>query len=456
MRFLYLFHNRDIMTDIEFKCLERYMNRNMLRWSPARIIATAFSIVSFTGSILLYLPISHMPGVQITYLDALYTAVSAMCVTGLSIVDTAEAFNSFGQIILAVLIQIGGLGVSTIGAGVLLVLGKKVGMKERSLIHDTMNLDSYAGVVRFLKTLFATTVIIELIGAALSYSVFRRDYEPLEAFGLSLFHAISSFNNAGLTILSADRSMATYADDPFMLLVTLALIFIGGLGFIVIRECWIKKFKWNKLTMHSRVSLFMSALLLVGGAVLLKMTNDVSWVVAFFSSQSARSAGFEVFPFESWSPAGLLIMLVLMFIGTSTGSTGGGVRTSTIFALALGIRRVSMNKRAEAFNYSLPPYIFRKASVVVFFAITDIIVSTFILLLISPGLTLAEAFTEMFSAFTTVGLSLGTTSSLNEWGKLLSILVMLTGRIGPITVATAWHYHEETRARYPNGNITVG
>lgn len=247
-----------------------------------------------------------------------------------------------------------------------------------------------------------------------------------------------------------------YAEDPFMLILTLLLVFMGGLGFIVIRECWIKHFVWRKLSMHSRVSLVMAVLLLFGGAVLLKITNDISWLVAFFSSQSARSAGYEVFPFEEWSPAGLLVMLILMFIGTSTGSTGGGVRTSTIFALALGIRRVATNARAEAFHYSMSPIVFRKAAVVVLFAISDIIISTFILLVISPGLTLAEAFTEMLSAFTTVGLSLGTTASLNEWGKSLSILVMLTGRIGPITVATAWHFYDETRARYPEGNITVG
>lgn len=432
------------------------MGRYIFRWSPARIVATAFFSVSFIGSILLYLPMSHMPGMEITYLDAVYTAVSALCVTGLSIVDTATVFNSFGQIVLAVLIQIGGLGVSTMGAGVLLALGKKMGMKERSLIHDTMKLDSYSGVVQFLRTLFATTLIIEFIGAILGYWVFRKHYEPLEAFGLSLFHSISSFNNAGLTILSTDRSMAMYAEDPFMLILTLLLVFMGGLGFIVIRECWIKHFVWRKLSMHSRVSLFMAVLLLFGGAVLLKATNDISWLVAFFSSQSARSAGYEVFPFEEWSPAGLLVMLILMFIGTSTGSTGGGVRTSTIFALVLGIRRVATNARAEAFHYSMSPVVFRKAAVVVLFAISDIIISTFILLVISPGFTLAEAFTEMLSAFTTVGLSLGTTASLNEWGKSLSILVMLTGRIGPITVATAWHFHDETRARYPEGNITVG
>ena len=349
------------------------MGRYIFRWSPARIVATAFFSVSFAGSILLYLPVSHMPGVEITYLDALYTAVSAMCVTGLSIVDTAKVFNSFGQIVLAVLIQIGGLGVSTMGAGVLLALGKKMGMKERSLIHDTMKLDSYAGVVQFLRTLFATTLIIEFIGAILGYCVFRKHYEPLEAFGLSLFHSISSFNNAGLTILSTDRSMAMYAEDPFMLILTLLLVFMGGLGFIVIRECWIKHFVWRKLSMHSRVSLFMAVLLLFGGAVLLKATNDISWLVAFFSIQSARSAGYEVFPFEEWSPAGLLVMLILMFIGTSTGSTGGGVRTSTIFALALGIRRVATNARAEAFHYSMSPIVFRKAAVVVLFAISDII-----------------------------------------------------------------------------------
>ena len=190
--------------------------------------------------------------------------------------------------------------------------------------------------------------------------------------------------------------------------------------------------------------------------VLLKLTDNVPWVVAFFSSQVARSAGYEVYPFESWSPAGMLLIMVLMFIGTSSGSTGGGVKTGTIFALALGVRRVATNSHAEAFHYSLPPLAFRKASVIVIMAVADVVISTFILLLVCPELSLAEAFTEMVSAFTTVGLSLGTTSSLNEWGKLISIIVMLTGRIGPMTIANVWYFRNETRARYPEGNITVG
>ena len=336
------------------------------------------------------------------------------------------------------------------------MLGRKVGIRQRNLIHDTMNLDSYSGVVRFLRTLFATTVFIEIIGAFLGYFVFRRDYEMMESIGLSIFHSISSFNNAGLTILTKERSMEMYAEDPFMLILTTALVFVGGLGFIVIRECWVNRIRWRKLSMHSRVSIFMAVFLLIGGAVLLKLTNPISWLVAFFSSQSARSVGYMVYPFESWSPAGLLVMLVLMFIGTSTGSTGGGVKTSTVFALVLGVRRVTTNARAEAFHYSLPPLAFRKAAVVVVLAIADIVISTFILLLVCPELSLAEAFTEMMSAFTTVGLSLGTTASLNEWGKLISILVMLTGRMGPMTIATAWYFYEETRARYPEGNVTVG
>lgn len=432
------------------------MRRYIFRWSPARIIASAFGVFGVIGSILLYLPISHMPDQEITYLDALYTAVSAMCVTGLSIVDTAEVFNSFGQTILALLIQIGGLGVSTMGAGLLLMFGRKVGIKERTLIHDTMNLGSYAGIVQLLRTLFAMTISIEIIGAILSYFVFRRDYEPMEALGLGIFHSISSFNNAGLTILSVDRSMEMYADDPFMLILTTVLVFTGGLGFIVIRECWVKRFHWENLSMHSRASLFVSIFLLIGGTILLKLTNDISWLVAFFSSQSARSAGYAVYPFDAWSPAGLLVMLILMFIGASVGSTGGGVKTSTIFVLVLGVWSAATHSRAEAFHYSLPPLVFRRAAVVVILAMTDVIVSTFILLIACPNLTLAEAFTEMLSAFTTVGLSLGTTGSLNEWGKLISIIVMLTGRIGPMTVAMAWYFPDTTKARYPEGNITVG
>lgn len=172
----------------------------------------------------------------------------------------------------------------------------------------------------------------------------------MESIGLSIFHSISSFNNAGLTILTKERSMEMYAEDPFMLILTTALVFVGGLGFIVIRECWVNRFRWRKLSMHSRVSIFMAVFLLIGGAVLLKLTNPISWLVAFFSSQSARSVGYMVYPFESWSPAGLLVMLVLMFIGTSTGSTGGGVKRVLFCACARG---TSCNDQCESGGFSL-------------------------------------------------------------------------------------------------------
>lgn len=432
------------------------MNRKKFRWTPARLLASAFAFLSVVGSLLLYLPLSHAPGRTITYVDALYTAVSALCVTGLSVVDLSTTFNSFGHLVIAVLIQIGGIGVSAIGAGFLLMLGKKVGMRERSLIHDTMNLNSYAGVVKFIHTLFFTTILIECVGAILAFFVFSKHYDTLSAMGLSVFHSISSFNNAGLSIMSQDRNMSMYADDPYMLILTMGMVFLGGLGFVVIHECWTEKFHWHRLSMHSRVSLFMAGALLLGGGLFLKLTDNVSWVVALFSSQAARSAGYEVYPFECWSPAGMLLIMLLMFIGTSSGSTGGGVKTSTVFTLILGVKQVATNGRAEAFHYSLPPLAFRKSAVIVIMAVADVIFSTFVLLLVCPELSLAEGFTEICSAFTTVGLSLGTTASLNDWGKLISIIVMLTGRIGPMTIANAWYFRSEARAHYPEGNIMVG
>jgi trk system potassium uptake protein TrkH len=423
---------------------------------PSRIIAVGFFLTILLGSALLMLPCSIQDGVTLRYIDSLYTSTSAVCVTGLIAVDAGDTFTVFGQIILAFLIQIGGLGVTAIGAGVILAMGKKVNFKGRTLVQESMSLSSGKGITPFLRNVFATTVTFELAGAFLSFFVFVKDYPPLRAAGISLFHSIAAFNSSGFDILGNFQSLIPYQDNVALNLITCGLVFFGGIGFLVIRELWEKKCRFKKLSMHARVVLSVSIILLALGTVLIKATEDISWLGAFFSSVSARTAGFSTFSLGKFSQTGLLTITILMFIGASPGSTGGGIKTSTVFALLQGVKTAATNKTCKAFHYSLPKEAFHKASIITLLAACVIFLGTFLLSVFEPNIPLNELLFEATSAFGTVGLSTGITPSLTDNSKLLSIAIMFIGRLGPLTIATLWYFGREERVRYPEGNLAIG
>ena len=432
------------------------MKKFLMSQSPVRIIAFGFAFMIILGSVLLILPCSIKEGVDITYLDALYTSASAVCVTGLLTVDAGDTFTTFGHMVLAVLMQFGGLGLSSIGAGIILLIGKKVNIKGRTLIKESMNLNSGRGIVIFLKSIFKTTLTIELIGAGLSFIVFIKNYSPIKALGLSIFHSIAAFNNAGIDILGNMQSLTAYKGDIMMNAVTSVLIILGGIGFWVIRDVLDEKFRWKKLSMHSKVVISFSAFLIVFGAVLIKFTEDISWMGAMFLSISARTAGFSTYPLAGFSKSALLVVSVLMFIGASPGSTGGGIKTSTVFVLLQGIKSAATNKSERAFNYSIPPDAFRKSAVIAILAFVIITFSTFIISVFEPSMAMEDLFIEIVSAFATVGLSTGITPCLCTASKIICIMLMYIGRLGPLTVATLWNFTDSERARYPYGNISVG
>lgn len=432
------------------------MKRLFRRLSPARILALGFAGLILLGSLLLSLPCCVRPGVQVSYLDILYTAVSAVCVTGLVVVDVADTFTALGQWLVGLLIQIGGLGVATVGAGVILMMGKKVSQQERTLIREAMNLDSGKGVIRFIKSVFFTTLIFEGLGTALSYPVFARNYPPLRALGVSLFHAVASFNNAGFDILGSMQNLIPYRDDVLLNLVTCLLIFFGGIGFLVIREMLEKRLRWRRFSMHTKVVLSVSLTLTAAGALLLWLTEDMSFLSALFHSVSARTAGFSTVPLGTFSNAGLLVMMLLMVIGASPGSTGGGVKTSTFFALLAGIRASATNTSEKAFHYALPREAFRKAAVIMLLALGAIGGSAFLMAAMEPELPLRDILFEMASAFGTVGLSTGITPRLSPGSKVLSMGMMFIGRLGPMTIASLWYFSRGERIHYPEGNIAIG
>lgn len=432
------------------------MKRFLRAQSPARIIAFGFAFVIFLGSVLLILPCSIKDGVKLNYIDSLYTSTSAVCVTGLISVDAGDTFTAFGQFIIAALIQIGGLGVTAIGAGIILLMGKKMDYKSRVLVREAMNLNSGKGIVVFVRDIFITTVIIEFIGAALSFTVFIQDYPFMKAVGISLFHSVAAFNNSGFDILGNMQNLIPYQNDVMLNLVTCGLIFFGGIGFLVIRELWTKKFNWKKLSMHSKVVLSVSIILIIVGTLLIKLTENITWLGAFFHSVSARTAGFSTYPLGKFSDAGLLVLTVLMFIGASSGSTGGGIKTSTFFVLLQGIKSAATNKSEKAFHYSIPKVAFRKASVITILAVGVVFIGTYLFMIMEPKIPLTEALFEVTSAFGTVGLSTGITPGLGVGAKLLSIIIMFIGRLGPLTIASMWYFSRGERVKFPEGNIAIG
>ena len=423
---------------------------------PVRIIALGFAAVILLGSVLLMLPCSIQDGVTVRYIDALYTSTSAVCVTGLIAIDAGDTFTPLGQFFLGLLIQVGGLGVTAVGAGVILAMGKKVNMKGRNIIREAMNLDSGKGTVRFIQSVFLTTITFELVGAALSFIVFVQDYPPLHALGISLFHSVAAFNNSGFDILGNFQNLIPYQDDVLLNLVTCGLIFFGGIGFLVIREIVTKRFHWRKFSMHTKVVLTVSAALIVSGTVLLWLTEDVTLLGAFFHSVSARTAGFSTYSLGNFSNAGLFVLTVLMFIGASPGSTGGGIKTSTFFVLLQGIKSAATNKSEKAFRYAIPVDAFRKAAVITLIALGVVITGTYLMVIMEPDITLMDALFEVTSAFGTVGLSTGITSGLSDGSKILSIITLYIGRLGPLTIASLWYFSRGERASYPDGNISIG
>ena len=317
-------------------------------------------------------------------------------------------------------------------------------------------LDSGKGLIRFVKAIFCTTLLIELLGAFLSFPVFFRDYPLPRAVGLSLFHSVASFNNSGFDVLGNGTSLIPYQKDVLLNLVTCALVIAGGIGFPVIFELPLKHFSWKRQSMHTRVVLSTTFALLLFGTLLLKLTESISWLGAFFYSVSARTAGFSTYNLGDFSTAGLLVVSGLMFIGASPASTGGGIKTTTFFVLLSGIYSAATNHSERAFHNAIPKDAFRKASVISILAAFLVMTASYLMLIFDPQLSLRDVLFEMISAFSTSGLSTGITPQLSAQSRILSIIMMYIGRLGPLTVASLWYFTIGERVRYPEGTIAIG
>ena len=427
-----------------------------LGWmNPGRVIALGFGGLILVGTLLLMLPFAANPGVDIRWVDALFTSTSAVCVTGLIAIDTADYFSIFGRVVVALLIQLGGLGITSVGVAFILLTGKEIGLRERVWVREALNLNSMQGTVRLIRSVMAVTFSFELIGMALSYIVFSKNYEPLSALGISAFHAIAAFNNSGFDILGGYQSLTAYKDNVLLNLTTCGLIIFGGLGFYVIREIWAKR-SWRALSMNTKIVLCMTAVLLTGGTLLLKLTDNITWMGAFFQSTSARTAGFATYPTGALSTAGQFVLIVLMFIGASPGSTGGGIKTTTAFTMYKSLVSYATNRPTTAFRRKIPHDSVLKAFMVTMLAVIVVCVMTFLIAVIEPRFTFMQIVLEVVSGFGTVGLSTGITPSLSPLSKLLLCLTMYIGRLGPLTMACIWVYKPSAHVSYGEEAVTIG
>lgn len=423
--------------------------------SPGLFITSGFAAVILIGTLLLLTPFATREGVSLSVPDALFTATSAVCVTGLVVVDTAESFTLFGQAVIAILIQIGGLGVASVGVGLVLFTGRKVSIRNRLLVKEALNIDSFTGIIRLLKSILAITFGFELIGAALSCLVFAKDYPLPKAIWISIFHSVAAFNNAGFDILGNMSSMIPYTDHVFLNIVTCILIILGGIGFLVMIDI-VKNRRFKKWTLQSKVVVTTSIGLIVGGTLILKAVEDITWLQAFFQSVTTRTAGFSTVNLGTFSNAGLMVMCLLMFVGASPGSTGGGLKTSSFFILLQAMKSMFTKRKAQAFKRSISASNISRAYLIAILSIMVVYISTFLLCVAEPEYDFMQIFFEAVSAFSTAGLSTGITSGLGLAAKIILIVVMFTGRLGAVTLLTMWIGYSPSSVSYTEENIPIG
>ena len=419
------------------------------------MIAIGFALVILIGTLLLLMPFSVWDDAEVTFVDALFTSTSAVCVTGLIAIDVADHFTPIGQAIVAALIQVGGLGVTSIGMGLILAAGKKIGVRGRLLVKEALNVDSFSGIVRLVKAVLLMTLCFEVTGMVLSFIVFVQDYEPLKALGISAFHSIAAFNNSGFDILGGLRNLIPYRDNVLLNLTTCGLIIFGGLGFLVMLDV-IRCKSFKKLTLHSKVVITTTIALIVTGTLLLKATEDVTWMGAFFHSVSARTAGFSTYPLGEFTNAGLFVLIILMFIGASPGSTGGGIKTTTFFVMMKQAGSIFTKRNICAFRRNISGETISKAFTITLLSAMVVFLGTFLLCIFEPDCTFMQILFEVVSGFGTVGLSTGITPGLCDASKIVLVLTMFAGRVGAFTLLSMWIDRPEPAIRYTEEAINIG
>lgn len=440
-----------------------------LHLNTAEILLMGFALVILLGAILLNMPFASQSGESIGFVNALFTAASAVAVTGLVVVDTLTHWTTFGHVVILVLIQIGGLGIITMGTLFALILGRKINFRQRVVMQEAMNKVTVNGVVRLAKYILIMTFAVEGVGAIILSTRMIPIYGLGQGIWLSVFHSVSAFCNAGFDLIGNFQSLTPFVEDPIITLTVSALIIIGGLGFVVIFELLDKK-SFKKLSLHSKIVLNMTFFLLLIGYVIvmvLEFNNpatmgDLSiggkFLSGFFHSVTPRTAGFNTLPMDQLNMGTIVMTMLFMFIGAGTAGTAGGVKVTTIGVVILMVLSTLRGRKdAEGFKRVLPRDLVNKSLAILFIAITWVIVVTFILS-VTETASFMEIMFEVVSAFGTVGLSLGITGSLTTVGKIVITITMFIGRIGPLTLfmGLAQRHQITTAIQYPDEEIMIG
>lgn len=450
--------------------------KSRFKLSSSQIILLSFLLAILVGSVLLALPISSATGESIAYIDALFTATTATCVTGLVTLPTVTTWSIFGQVVILILIQIGGLGIITIMSAFMILIHRKMGIGERLLIQDAFNLNTLSGLIVFVKKVLLGTFAVEGIGALLYMLVFVPEFGA-KGIWISVFNSISAFCNAGIDIIS-ENSLCDYATNPIINTVTSLLIICGGIGYIVwwdvIRIMRDKRRQGlravQSLTLHSKIALTATAILIVFGGIIffiLEYNNPLTiggyslfdkMQVSMFQSITTRTAGFATVPQQNLTDASSFVSLLLMFIGGSPVGTAGGVKTVTIAVLiASALATIQNRNEVVLFNRQIPKQALSKAIAVVGMSFTIMFLSTILLSAVTDANALDIVY-ETVSATATVGLTRNLTSLLNTFGKIIIIATMYLGRVGPISLAIAFSLRKNNQniIKNPTEEISVG
>lgn len=457
--------------------MECVMNsKKIIQLSTTQKIMLSFLCAILVGSFLLALPISSATGEAVPYIDALFTATTSICVTGLVTVPTYSTWSVWGQIVILFLIQLGGLGVITVMYGVMMGLHRRLGLGNRWMLQDVFNLNNISGIVRFLRKVLIGTLVVEGCGALLYMTVFVPEY-GLRGIWISIFNAVSAFCNAGMDIMAED-SLCGYVFQPMVNLVTMLLIILGGLGYIVwwdvlrvLKNIRSQKLKFFRLlTLHSKIALTVTGILIVVGAAafyIFEYDNPLTmqdytvpqriWA-SLFQAVTTRTAGFATIPQEDLTNTSAIISVLLMLIGGSPVGTAGGMKTVTIAVLLVSMfATIGSKEDAELFGRNIPKQAVNKSVAVVgmFFIIASL---SAIFLSAVTDADVIDIVYETVSATATVGLSRNLTSMLNLWGKLIIIVTMYLGRVGPISLVVAFSTQKKNKniVKNPTEEISVG
>lgn len=435
--------------------------------SPARFLVIGFLSIILLGAVILMLPISSASGQYTPFVDTLFTSTSAVCVTGLVVVDTGTYWSNFGRLVIIILIQIGGLGFMTVTTFGAILIGKKIGIKNRILMKESLGQDNLQGIVYLAKKIMIGTFIIEFIGGLLLSTQFIPAFGFVDGLAKGMFHSISAFCNAGFDTMGQFSSLMNFQLNPTVNFTIMALIVLGGIGFTVIFD-FISNKKFKRLSLHSKIVITMTIFLILSGTIIFYVLeranpqtmgpmNELDKMMASaFQSISPRTAGFNTINQADMTDSSIFMTILLMFVGGSPASTAGGIKTTTLAVIILAAVGFVRNKDVEAFGRRINYSLVNKALTIIVIALFVIIVSTMLLSIENPDINFLWIIYEVVSAFGTVGLSTGITPTLTVLSKIVLIMAMFAGRVGTLTIIMALSRRRKTgEYQLPEGNVIL-